>query len=81
MPVGWGIFCSGPVFRAVKAIPASDDDLKSEAELPDSEADLSDCLNWGISVWTTPEGVAKARSIFSHFRHKRYILFAKLASQ
>jgi hypothetical protein len=59
------------LYRALKGSKAVQDDFKTEAE---KERSKHLCLAWGLSVWTTKEGVEKARNIVPGFRKKCIIL-------
>lgn len=64
---------SGYIYRACRKFPAVPMDLQSDAERQREGRDPENCLNWGLSVWTTQDAVDFARSQMS-FTRKRYII-------
>lgn len=63
----------GPVYRAVRKFPVEANDLLSDAERNRKGTDKANCINWGLSVWLTPEAVQYARDILP-FTRERYIV-------
>lgn len=64
---------NGYIYRACRKFPAIVSDLQSDAERQRQGKDPRNCLNWGLSVWTTQAAVDFARDQLS-FTRKRYIV-------
>ena len=64
---------AGPVFRAARTFPVTDVDVVSDAARGRRGVDKSNCLNWGLSVWTSKEAVDYARKVLP-FTKRRYIV-------
>jgi hypothetical protein len=63
----------GVIFRACRNFPARAADLQSDAERKRPGKDRPICENWGLSVWTTEDGVSFARDALA-FTRKRFIV-------
>jgi hypothetical protein len=68
------------VYRAIKKLPVCADHFLSDVESNKPNNKPSECSHWGCSVMFSEAGVHHARSLFSHFRTKRYFVRGDLCA-